>query len=192
MFWELKTERATAQQSKAGAWQVTLDVRARKVVVDEAGVESEVPMDDWIEIGVFGESEGDPYVQQHRVHSGTQTITVTVPNGFVTSTFFLSVVGLKSWGEVTTQYPTQSLLAMAAGMTIPMAAWMLFRGMGRRNAYEMAAAMLLPVIPFLCLVWFDVTESAQCGIYCASTLAAMLGVMFYRRDAYSLHGHELG
>jgi len=26
----------------------------------------------------------------------------------------------------------------------------------RKNAYEMAAAMVLPMIPFLCLVWFGV------------------------------------
>ena len=77
-FWELETERATAQQTGAATWQVTLDVRARKVVVDEAGVETEVPMDDWIEVGAFGEGE-EPYVEKHRVRSGKQTITVTVP-----------------------------------------------------------------------------------------------------------------
>jgi ABC-2 type transport system permease protein len=77
-YWELEMERATAQQTGAGTWQVTLDVRARKVVVDEAGVETEVPMDDWIEIGAFGEGE-EPYVERHRVHSGTQTITLSVP-----------------------------------------------------------------------------------------------------------------
>jgi hypothetical protein len=76
-FWELETERAAAQQDTAGAWQVTLEVRARKVVVDEAGVETEVPMDDWLEVGVF--DEGERYLQKHRIHSGTQTITVTVP-----------------------------------------------------------------------------------------------------------------
>jgi hypothetical protein len=65
----------------------------------------------------------------------------------VTGAIFLSIVGLKAWDEVTVQYPTQALLAMAAGMTIPMVAWMLFRGMGRRNAYEMAAAMVLPLSP---------------------------------------------
>ena len=31
-FWELETERVTAEQTAAGTWQVTLDVRARKVV----------------------------------------------------------------------------------------------------------------------------------------------------------------
>jgi flagellar biosynthetic protein FliP len=104
-----------------------------------------------------------------------------------TGAIFLSLVGLKTWDEVTTQYPTQALLAMAAGMTIPMVAWMLYRGMGRRNSYEMAAAMVIPVIPFLCLVWFDVTESAQCAGYCASTIVAMLVLMHYRREQYSNH-----
>jgi aminopeptidase N len=76
-FWELETERATAEQTAAGTWQVTLDVQARKVVVDEAGIETGVPMDDWVEVGVFG--EGEPYLQKHRIRSGKQTITVTVP-----------------------------------------------------------------------------------------------------------------
>lgn len=76
-FWQLETKRATAQQIKGGAWQVTLEVQARKVVVDEAGVETEVPMDDLLEVGVF--DAGPQYLQKHRIHSGTQTITVTVP-----------------------------------------------------------------------------------------------------------------
>ena len=45
----------------------------------------------------------------------------------------------------------------------------------------MAAVMALPVIPFLCLVWFDVTKSAQCGAYCLVGIAGMLGLMLYRR-----------
>jgi ABC-type transport system involved in multi-copper enzyme maturation permease subunit len=82
--WELKTERATARQSGDGAWQVTLDVRARKVAYDSAGVETEMPMDEWIPIGVFGAAEhgdklGNPLrVQLHRLRAGAQTITVTV------------------------------------------------------------------------------------------------------------------
>ena len=76
-YWDLETEKATAEQTAAGLWQVTLDVRARKVVVDEAGVETEVPMDDWIEVEVFG--EGEPYLQKHRIRSGQQTLTLIVP-----------------------------------------------------------------------------------------------------------------
>jgi ABC-2 type transport system permease protein len=57
---------------------VTLDVRTRKVVVNEAGIETEVPVDDWIEVGVFYD-KGEPFLQKHRIGSGKQTITVTVP-----------------------------------------------------------------------------------------------------------------
>jgi hypothetical protein len=102
----------------------------------------------------------------------------------VTGAVFLTVVGLKTWDEVTAQYPTQALLAMAVGMTVPMVVWMEFRGMGRRNSYEMAAAMVFPVLPCLLLVWSGVTESAPCGEYCAVTIVAMLALMRYRRTEY--------
>ena len=64
---------------------MTLDVKTRKVVVDTAGVETEVPMDDLIEVGVFRGAEGKElgealYLQMHRVRSGEQRITVMVPS----------------------------------------------------------------------------------------------------------------
>jgi cytochrome bd-type quinol oxidase subunit 2 len=115
-----------------------------------------------------------------------QMAAVMVAGMVATGAIFLSIVGLKTWDEVTSQYPTQALVAMAAGMSIPMVAWMLYRGMGRRNSFEMAVAMLFPVIPFLCLVWFGVTKSAQCGGYCALTFVTMYGLMRYRRSEYSM------
>jgi ABC-type transport system involved in multi-copper enzyme maturation permease subunit len=85
-FWELETERATAKQTAAGAWQVTIRVKARKVTVAPTGVETEVPMDEWVPIGVFAPTEGQGaefgetlYLRMHRIRSGPQTITVTVP-----------------------------------------------------------------------------------------------------------------
>jgi ABC-2 type transport system permease protein len=84
-FWDLETDRATAQQTAAGTWQVTLNVRARKVVVDEMGIETEAPMNDLVQVGVFGadekggESPKPLYMQLHRIRSGSQMITVTVP-----------------------------------------------------------------------------------------------------------------
>ena len=85
-FWEFGTEQATAEQTEGGAWQVTLEMQAHKVVVDSEGVETPVPMDDWVEIGVFapaqeGRELGKPlYLQMHRISSTQQTITVTVPS----------------------------------------------------------------------------------------------------------------
>jgi hypothetical protein len=79
-YWELETQRVTTNQIETGEWQVTLDVLARKVVIDEEGVETDVPMDDLIELGVFVGPETEPqYVRMHRVRSGHQRITVTVP-----------------------------------------------------------------------------------------------------------------
>jgi ABC-type transport system involved in multi-copper enzyme maturation permease subunit len=84
-FWELETERASAKQTAGGAWRVTLRIRARKVTVDPAGKEAEVPMDEWIPVGVFapttqGADFGETlYLRSHRIRSGPQTITVTVP-----------------------------------------------------------------------------------------------------------------
>ncbi|HMG96741.1 MAG TPA: ABC transporter permease, partial [Gemmatimonadaceae bacterium] len=85
-FWEFKMNRVRAVESKGGSWQVTMDVRARKLVYDSAGVKTEVPMDEWIPIGVFGEApqghdefSAPLYVRMHRIRSGEQTITVTVP-----------------------------------------------------------------------------------------------------------------
>jgi ABC-2 type transport system permease protein len=78
-FWELETAAARAEQIAAGTWQVTLDVEARKLVIDEAGVETVLAMDDWVEVGVFAGDE-PIYLQKHRIRSGKQTITLTLPS----------------------------------------------------------------------------------------------------------------
>jgi hypothetical protein len=114
-----------------------------------------------------------------------QMLGVMMAGMFASAAILVTLVGAKTWEEVTTQYGTQALVAMAVGMTVPMVAWMLRRGMGRRNSYEMAAVMVIPVLPFLCLVWFGITRSAQCGAYCAVTVLGMLALMFHRRDEYS-------
>lgn len=83
-YWELRTERASAKQTGAN-WQVTLTMEARKEVVDEAGVATLRPMNDWVEIGIFptagegGEPDKPLYLQKHRIRSGKQIIKLTVP-----------------------------------------------------------------------------------------------------------------
>jgi hypothetical protein len=134
---------------------------------------------------------GLPSVEGHQPTSRfwrhfLEMLGVMVAGMIATGAIFVAVVGLKTWGEITFVYPTQALLAMAFGMTVPMVGWMLYRGMGWKNSAEMVLAMVVPVIPFLCLVWFNVTESAQCGAYCASTVLAMLFLMRYRRSEYSM------
>jgi ABC-2 type transport system permease protein len=82
-LWNVRTQSARVQPTGTGAFRVTLDVTASKVRADSIGNETEVPMNDLVEIGVFaadGPAGGAPlYLRRHRIRSGRQTITVTVP-----------------------------------------------------------------------------------------------------------------
>jgi ABC-2 type transport system permease protein len=92
-FWELRATEASARQMPNGEWEVTFQVDARKVAVDELGVETPYEMNDLIEVGVYAPAEpergetagaeagaGVPlYVAMHRIRTGPQTITITVP-----------------------------------------------------------------------------------------------------------------
>lgn len=84
-YWDFTMEQAEAIQTPSGTWEVSMNVAARKTVYDSAGVVSEPSMDEWIPVGVFGNSSsGDPladplHLKMHRIHSGTQTIKITVP-----------------------------------------------------------------------------------------------------------------
>jgi ABC-2 type transport system permease protein len=82
-WWEAKTTNVSASPVGKDQWRVTLDVLARKVVVDTTGAETEVPMNDLVEVGVYGaggtSSRGvELYRALHRVKGGTQRITVLV------------------------------------------------------------------------------------------------------------------
>lgn len=83
-LWDVSTEQAVVKPTGTGEYEVTLVVRAKKMRADSVGNETEVPMDDLVEIGVFAPGEGDSlgeplYLQRHRIRSGAQTIHITVP-----------------------------------------------------------------------------------------------------------------
>jgi aminopeptidase N len=82
-LWDVKAVRAGVARTHDGQYEVTFDIVAKKLRADSAGRETETPMEDFVEIGVFGPAGGgldEPYsVQRHRIRSGRQTIRVTVP-----------------------------------------------------------------------------------------------------------------
>jgi ABC-2 type transport system permease protein len=84
-LWQFETNQVTAVKTGADQWTVTLNVKAKKIVYDSAGVITEVPMDEWIPIGVFAERKSGSdelsnslYLQKHRIRSGDQKIIATV------------------------------------------------------------------------------------------------------------------
>ncbi len=83
-LWDLRTDRATLESTGSGEFVVTMEVVARKVRADSVGNETEVAMDDLLEIGIYaaGERPGSAeplYLKRHRIRSGAQTIRITVP-----------------------------------------------------------------------------------------------------------------
>ncbi len=82
-FWDLRTEHAAAYPDKSGRWKIKLNVRARKFTVDKNGKQTDIPMNDWIEIGAFNDgSQGlvskINYQQKHLISSGLQEIVIEV------------------------------------------------------------------------------------------------------------------
>lgn len=83
-FWGFKTDSARVERVAGGRFQVTLGVTAGRFQTDSAGVERELPLDELVEIGVYG-PDGDNnaygkllYLQPHRITSGSHRLVITV------------------------------------------------------------------------------------------------------------------
>jgi hypothetical protein len=83
ILWDVKTERARVEPAGTDSYIVAVDVVAKKVRADSTGKETEVPMDELVDVGVFApggeQGLGTPLsLSRYRVRSGKQTIRVTV------------------------------------------------------------------------------------------------------------------
>ncbi len=96
---------------------------------------------------------------------------------------FLTAVGT-TLDQALLQHPVPFTLVMAFSMTVPMVVWMRHRGHAWKPCSEMAAAMVVPAIPLICLRLTHVIGGPICGFYCAATILAMVLVMLYRRSEY--------
>jgi hypothetical protein len=77
-LYENRAVSASARDLGVGRYQVKVEVEAKKARVDDKGVQGDVPMDDWVDIGVQGEDDKPLYLAKQRVHSGKSTFTVEV------------------------------------------------------------------------------------------------------------------
>ena len=86
-LWNFEVTKATAVKNSADTWEVTISFKAKKIVYDSAGVETEIPFNyEWIPVGVY-DANREPgydrlstplYLKKHRIRSGEQTIKVIV------------------------------------------------------------------------------------------------------------------
>jgi hypothetical protein len=90
--------------------------------------------------------------------------------------------------------PALLLLGMAFIMTVPMVAWMRYRGHGWRPNTEMAASMFLPTFGVIALMAGGIIGDFMTlmSIEHVVMLPSMLVAMLLRRDEYTCgkHGHH--
>jgi ABC-2 type transport system permease protein len=85
-LWDLRVVSAEAAATDDGKWRVRIEVRARKLDADGNGAETEVPLEQPIDVGVFAAdpaksdfSANDVIALEKRpIKSGTQTLELVV------------------------------------------------------------------------------------------------------------------
>jgi ABC-2 type transport system permease protein len=84
-LWDVRARSATWTARSDSTWSVRLAIDARKLRASGAGEESEVPLDDWIELGVFGEqvpggpAHGRPlHIERRRITAADSVIELIV------------------------------------------------------------------------------------------------------------------
>lgn len=100
---------------------------------------------------------------------------------------FLTAVGMTA-AEAMRQHAVLFVVLQAVGMTTAMVAWMRYRAHTWRSSSEMAAAMVVPAVPLICLRLLDVISGPICGGYCMITVVTMVALMLYRRSEYGITG----
>jgi hypothetical protein len=92
--------------------------------------------------------------------------------------------------STSSQHPAMMLFSMGVTMTVPMVAWMRYRGHAWRPTHEMAASMLIPTFVAMALAGAGVMNGGPLMVVeHVAMLASMLIAMLLRRDEYSGAGH---
>ena len=93
--------------------------------------------------------------------------------------------------ELRADAPALVFLGMAVTMTVPMVAWMRYRGHDWRPCSEMSAAMFLPTFAAIGLMGAGVLGfSSAMGLEHIVMFPAMLAAMLLRPSEYTGHAHH--
>ena len=82
-YWDLKAEKAIMQKISEGVWEISFEFTASKSAIDQRGSKTVLPMEDYIEIGLYGKAPegriGDQlYLRKHRISSGKHKLQIRV------------------------------------------------------------------------------------------------------------------
>ncbi len=81
-LFENKTLEATYKEKGKEEFDVTLKVSSEKMRADSTGLETNIPMNDWIDIGIYGKDDKGKdkliYLKKHKITQKENTYTITV------------------------------------------------------------------------------------------------------------------
>ena len=79
-LYDFRLNEATYVKNEAGKYEVTLQMENRKLKADTIGNEKEVPLNDWVDVGLFKDGEGKELLALERIMFSTtnQSYTFTV------------------------------------------------------------------------------------------------------------------
>ena len=102
---------------------------------------------------------------------------------------------LKAIGSGTSELrddaPSIVFLGMMTTMTVPMVAWMRYRGHRWQPTLEMAASMIIPTLVAIVLLAAGVLNfEALMGLEHVAMLLGMLAAMLLRVNEYTSHAHH--
>ena len=103
----------------------------------------------------------------------------------------LRLIG-SSTSDLNDNAPAMALLGMAVMMTVPMVAWMRYRGHGWRPSAEMSASMFLPTFAAIGLLASGAMTDfhSLMGLEHAAMFPSMLAAMLLRPSEYTGHAHH--
>jgi ABC-type transport system involved in multi-copper enzyme maturation permease subunit len=77
-LYENQTTQASYTPAAEGKYKVALTIKAKKLRADSLGVESEIPINDWIDIGVLGKDGKELYLKKHKIPQPDMTFDLLV------------------------------------------------------------------------------------------------------------------
>jgi hypothetical protein len=116
-------------------------------------------------------------------------IAMCVGGAILALLVFAAVPALFGSPNLREQFPELSLLAIAVILTLPMAAWMRFRGMAWRPIVEMSVVPIGLAIVLIGAAWSGLVSSTalqvEFGQFCGVSCIGMFVVMLFRLDLYT-------
>jgi aminopeptidase N len=105
-LYENRALSATYRRTSDGKFEVKLKVAAKKIRAGELGEEKEVPLADWIDIGVL-DKDGKPlYMVKHKIERNETEFTIPVDRLPVKA-------GIDPWNKLVDRKPDDNVIAVA-------------------------------------------------------------------------------